>query len=165
MMNTTIQQLSQTLGQHLLSHQMVLSTAESCTGGGIAYAVTETAGSSGWFDTGFATYTPHAKNHVLGVPEVVIKQYGVVSEEVARAMAEGACTHSLATVGVATTGIAGPTGAEPNKPVGTVCFAYYFLGKASSETMYFTGDRQSVREQSIIHALQHLIRLLTAQPE
>lgn len=164
-MNTTIQQLSKELGMLLLQQHVILSTAESCTGGGIAYAITETAGSSGWFDTGFATYTPHAKETILGVPATTIKQYGVVSEEVAKAMAQGACEHSLATMSVATTGIAGPTGAEPGKPVGTVCFGYQFLGKDMTETMYFNGDRQSVREQSIIHALRQLIQLLTTPHE
>lgn len=162
-MNTAIQQLSKELGALLLKHQIVLSTAESCTGGGIAYAITETAGSSSWFDTGFATYTPHAKETILGVPADTIQQYGVVSEEVAQAMAIGACQHSLATMSVATTGIAGPTGAEPDKPVGTVCFGYQFLGKTLTETKYFHGDRQAVRELSIMHALQQLIRLLTKQ--
>lgn len=159
---TPIQTLSQQLGLLLLQQKAIISTAESCTGGGIAYAITETAGSSSWFDSGFVTYTPRAKETMLDVPKETITTCGVVSEEVAKAMAAGACNHSLANISVSTTGIAGPAGAEPNKPVGTVCFGYTIFGQITSETQCFSGDRQSVREQAVMHALAQLIVKLSA---
>jgi nicotinamide-nucleotide amidase len=147
-------------GRALQARKLLLSTAESCTGGGVAQAVTDIAGSSDWFERGFVTYSNTSKTEMLGVPPTLIGQYGAVSEEVAAAMAEGALAHSGAQVGLSTTGIAGPAGAVPGKPVGTVCFAWSMAGKTLTERLVFAGDRQAVREQSVAHALQGLLRFL-----
>lgn len=147
--------LSQQVGQQLLAAQQIMTSAESCTGGGVAYAITETAGSSAWFDRAFVTYSNQAKQEMLGVRSQTLLEYGAVSEPVVLEMVQGALLHSEATIGVAISGIAGPSGATEDKPVGTVCFAW-----ASNqdwrrvETIFFQGDRVSVREQAIIHALQ-----------
>lgn len=147
--------LSQQVGQQLLAAQQIMTSAESCTGGGVAYAITETAGSSAWFDRAFVTYSNQAKQEMLGVRSQTLLEYGAVSEAVVLEMVQGALLHSQATIGVAISGIAGPSGATEDKPVGTVCFAW-----ASNqdwrrvETIFFQGDRVSVREQAIIHALQ-----------
>jgi len=149
---------------HLLKEKgLLLATAESCTGGGVAHAVTEIAGSSAWFDRGFVTYSNEAKTAMLGVPESLIAQYGAVSEEVAHAMAQGALNNSRAKVALSTTGIAGPSGAVPGKPVGTVCFGWATAGASVTERLIFPGDRRAVREQTVIHALQGLHRFLRAE--
>ncbi|MEJ6021121.1 CinA family protein [Ramlibacter sp. PS4R-6] len=135
----------------------LLATAESCTGGMIAAACTELAGSSDWFERGFVTYSNEAKNESLGVDAALIQQHGAVSEIVARAMAFGAVRHSRARVSVAVTGIAGPTGGSPDKPVGTVWFAWQVDGRLSSETKRFDGGRAAVRQQTVDHALQRLV--------
>jgi nicotinamide-nucleotide amidase len=115
---------AQRVGDLLHAQRAWLTTAESCTAGGVAYAVTQIAGSSAWFDRGFVTYTNAAKTALLGVPERLLDAHGAVSEPVARAMAGGALVASGAQVAVAITGIAGPGGGSPAKPVGTVCFAW-----------------------------------------
>lgn len=158
----TITQLAEQAGLALHKKGLILSTAESCTGGGIAYAITEIAGSSAWFDRGFVTYSNEAKADLLSIDPALIAQHGAVSEAVAQAMAEGAVNNSQATVSVSTTGIAGPGGAVPGKPVGTVCFGWQVNGKVIVERQLFHGDRQAVRQQSIAHALQTLIQLLQA---
>jgi nicotinamide-nucleotide amidase len=147
-------------GLALQQRGLLLATAESCTGGGVACAVTEIAGSSGWFERGFVTYSNAAKTAMLGVPESLIGNHGAVSEEVAAAMAEGALAHSAAQLALSTTGIAGPGGAVPGKPVGTVCFAWSQAGRTLTERLVFAGDRQAVREQSIMHALSGLLRFI-----
>jgi len=152
--------LSTRVGRALATKGWLLATAESCTGGGIAYAITEIAGSSKWFDCGFVTYSNAAKTAMLGVPEEMLARFGAVSEEVAAAMAEGALANSKAHVAISTTGIAGPGGAVPGKPVGTVCFGWAMDGKTSVERLVFPGNRQAVRQQTVIHALQGLLRLL-----
>lgn len=152
--------LATRVGQRLHDTHNVLATAESCTGGGIAYAITEIAGSSAWFDRGFVTYSNAAKTAQLGVAEALIQAHGAVSEEVARAMVEGAVTHSQAQVAIATTGIAGPGGATADKPVGTVCFGWKIHQQTYVERQLFSGDRHAVREQSIAYALQKLEQLL-----
>lgn len=147
--------LSQQVGQQLLAAQQIMTSAESCTGGGVAYAITETAGSSAWFDRAFVTYSNQAKQEMLGVRSQTLLEYGAVSELVVVEMVHGALLHSQATIGVAISGIAGPSGATDDKPVGTVCFAWASnQGWQRVETVYFQGDRVSVREQAIIHALQ-----------
>lgn len=147
--------LSQQVGQQLLAAQQMMTSAESCTGGGVAYAITETAGSSAWFDRAFVTYSNQAKQEMLGVRSQTLLEYGAVSELVVVEMVHGALLHSQATIGVAISGIAGPSGATDDKPVGTVCFAWASnQGWQRVETVYFQGDRVSVREQAIIHALQ-----------
>ena len=139
----------------------MLTTAESCTGGWVAQAVTAVAGSSDWFERGFVTYSDAAKQEMLGVSARTLAAHGAVSEQTAREMAIGALAHSRAQVALAITGIAGPGGGSPEKPVGMVCFAWAATGdKISAQTRQFEGDRESVREQSVIAALQGLAQLL-----
>jgi nicotinamide-nucleotide amidase len=133
-------------------------TAESCTGGMIAAACTAVAGSSDWFERGFVTYSNEAKTELLGVPAALIQTHGAVSEQVARAMAEGALRYSHADLAAAVTGIAGPTGATPDKPVGTVWLAVAQRdADTRAELLQFAGDRAAVRSQSVQRALQSLI--------
>ena len=139
----------------------MLVTAESCTGGGIAYAITELPGSSGWFERGFVTYSNAAKQEQLGVPHELIVRCGAVSEQVAAAMALGALQHSHADYSVAVTGVAGPDGGTEEKPVGTVCFGWAQRGADARTTrIVFDGNRQQVRELSILTALQGLADLV-----
>lgn len=152
--------LARQLGDVLKQRQLVLATAESCTGGGVAQAITEIAGSSAWFDCGFVTYSNAAKMRLLQVPEHVLAQHGAVSDQTAAAMCTGAIANSLASVAVSTTGIAGPDGAVPGKPVGTVYFGWAIGDQVTTQRMEFIGNRQAVREQSVAHALQTLLSLL-----
>ena len=138
----------------------MLATAESCTGGMIAAACTELAGSSNWFERGFVTYSNEAKAEMLGVDPALIEAHGAVSEAVARAMASGAVRHSRARVSVAVTGVAGPTGGSKEKPVGTVWFAFMVDGVLSSEMRRFDGDRAAVRAATVRHAFERLLQLL-----
>jgi nicotinamide-nucleotide amidase len=151
------------VGQALKTKGLLLATAESCTGGGVSQAVTEFAGSSEWFERGFVSYSSASKTELLKVPAEMITQFGAVSEEVAAAMAEGALANSNAHVSVSTTGIAGPGGAVPGKPVGTVCFGWSFVRHTCTERLVFPGDRQAVREQTVRHALQGLLDFLERQ--
>ncbi|RJG05309.1 CinA family protein [Noviherbaspirillum cavernae] len=155
-----IKSLAEQIGRVLQTKGLFLATAESCTGGGVGYAITEIPGSSDWFDCGFITYSNTAKAELLDVPEALIAQFGSVSEEVVEAMAEGAIANSSAHVAIATTGIAGPGGAVPGKPVGTVCFGWAKDEHVHTERLVFSGDRQSVRQQTIVHALKGLLRFL-----
>jgi nicotinamide-nucleotide amidase len=152
--------LATRVGQALRARNLLLCTAESCTGGGVSQAVTDIAGSSDWFDRGFVTYSNASKSAMLDVPPALIAQMGAVSEEVAAAMAQGALANSNAHVALSTTGIAGPGGAVPGKPVGTVCFGWSRAGATRTERLVFEGDRQAVREQSVIHSLQGLLRFI-----
>ena len=152
--------LAAQVGRTLQARNWFLSTAESCTGGGVSQAITEIAGSSEWFDCGFVTYSNASKTELLDIPEAEIAQHGTVSEEIAAAMAEGALANSNADVTVSTTGIAGPGGAVPGKPVGTVCFGWSVGHRTHTERLVFAGDRHAVREQTVIHALQGLLRFL-----
>ncbi|OYT98431.1 MAG: damage-inducible protein CinA [Burkholderiales bacterium PBB1] len=150
------------LGDALRARGSMLATAESCTGGLIAAACTAVAGSSDWFERGFVTYSNAAKTELLGVDAALIQAHGAVSAEVACAMAEGALVHSNAGIAVAVTGIAGPGGAVPGKPVGTVWFALARRGEAASaELLQLGGDRTSVREQTVAHALSRLREVLS----
>jgi nicotinamide-nucleotide amidase len=138
-----------------------LVTAESCTGGWAAQALTSVAGSSAWFERGFVTYSNAAKQELLGVRSDTLARHGSVSEQAALEMALGALERSRATVALAITGIAGPGGGSPDKPVGTVCFAWARKDRpASAETRHFAGDREAVRRQSVEHALERLLQLL-----
>lgn len=148
------------VGQALHDHALVLATAESCTGGGVAEAITDISGSTNWFDCGFVVYSNASKTELLEVPDALIAQFGSVSEEVAAAMAQGALANSNANVALSTTGIAGPTGAVPGKPVGTVCFGWATKDGVHTERLVFAGDRQAVRAQSVRHALQGLLRFI-----
>lgn len=145
----------------LQKNRWLLVTAESCTGGLIAAACTDLAGSSNWFERGFVTYSNAAKTQALGVDATLIATEGAVSEAVARAMALGALRHSQAQVAVAVTGVAGPTGGSALKPVGTVWFGFATPAGTVSEVGHFTGDRAAVRAATVAHALQRLIELLT----
>nr|WP_233410437.1 CinA family protein [Rugamonas sp. CCM 8940] len=148
------------VGRALHAKGLLLATAESCTGGGVATAITEIAGSTGWFDCGFVTYSNASKTELLDVPAALMAQLGSVSEEVAAAMASGALASSNAHLAVSTTGIAGPTGAVPGKPVGTVCFGWADADHVHTERLVFAGDRAAVREQTVRHALQGLLRFI-----
>lgn len=149
------------LGQRAMQKGVVFATAESCTAGGIAYFITEVPGSSRWFDRGFVTYTNQAKHEMLEVSTRTLSQYGAVSEETVREMAEGALKKSQAHISVAVSGIAGPTGAVPGKPLGTVCFGFARRSDhgiiISTDTQYFSGDRKTVRLCTIRQAVQGLI--------
>jgi nicotinamide-nucleotide amidase len=153
-----IEMLAAELGRRLAARGVFAATAESCTGGLVAGAITAIAGSSGWFDRGFVTYSNEAKMELLGVNSGTLARHGAVSEAIAQAMAEGAIRASRADLAVAVTGIAGPAGGTAEKPVGMVCFAWAVRkGPTSAATHHFDGDRQSVRKASVVVALQGLI--------
>ena len=152
--------LCESLAQALLARGWMLATAESCTGGLIAAACTDLGGSSNWFERGFVTYSDAAKTELLGVDAALIAGHGAVSEVVARAMAFGAVRHAHVQVSVAVTGIAGPTGGTPSKPVGTVWFGFQVDGGLSSEVQRFDGDRAAIRAATVEHALRRLLELL-----
>ena len=138
-----------------------VGTAESCTGGWIAQVLTAAAGSSSWFDCGFITYSNESKQDILSVSNETIEEFGAVSEEVALAMAEGALAQSSADYSVSITGIAGPDGGTDDKPVGTVCIAWCERNTSGSTTrINFSGDRQKIREQSCLLAMQGLLDIL-----
>ena len=153
-------ELAGTVGAALKARGWKLATAESCTGGWVSMAVTAIAGSSDWFERGYVTYSNAAKRDDLGVAEATLRRHGAVSEETAREMAAGALKKSGAQVALAITGVAGPTGGSPDKPVGLVCFAWTDGSKMRSDTKRFDGDRESVRRQSVIHALREVLKLL-----
>lgn len=156
-MDTTA--LVERLATQLQQHRWMLATAESCTGGLIAGACTDLSGSSNWFERGFVTYSNAAKTELLGVDAALITQHGAVSEPVARAMARGALAHAHAQVAVAVTGVAGPTGGTPDKPVGLVWFGLALPGQVLTEQMNFAGDRAAVRAATVQHALRRLVEL------
>jgi nicotinamide-nucleotide amidase len=153
-------ELAKRLGERLKAANAMLVTAESCTGGWAAQVVTSVAGSSAWFERGFVTYSNAAKQELLGVNAQTLRQHGAVSEETAREMARGALQRSRATVGLSITGVAGPSGGTREKPVGTVCFAWSRGGEVRSETRHFSGDRESVRRQSVVLALEGVLKTL-----
>lgn len=152
--------LTKTLAQILLSKNWTVSLAESCTGGLVCAALTELAGSSEWFERGYITYSNEAKTQCLGVPSALIESHGAVSEDVAKAMAEGARSHSGSNVAISITGIAGPSGGSIEKPVGTVCFGWAIENHTVVKTMHFAGDRQKIRQQATEFVLAELIVLL-----
>jgi nicotinamide-nucleotide amidase len=153
-------ELAKKLGEKLQRAGAMLVTAESCTGGWAAQVVTSIGGSSDWFDRGFITYSNDAKQELLGVRRETLARHGAVSEETAREMVQGALARSKGTLALAITGIAGPGGGTLEKPVGTVCFAWAGKGAMRSETRRFSGDRQSIRRQSVIHALEGVLNTL-----
>ena len=159
-MSAATEALCERLAQALQARGWMMATAESCTGGMIAAACTDLSGSSLWFERGFVTYSNEAKQEMLGVDPELIARHGAVSELVARAMAFGAVRHSRARVGVAVTGIAGPTGGNPQKPVGTVWFGFQVDGRLSSEMRRFDGDRAEIRTATVQHALERVLELL-----
>jgi len=153
--------MAQKMGRVARRRGVMIATAESCTGGGIAAAITRVPGSAKWFDRGFVTYHNLAKHQMLGVREATLHRYGAVSEAVARQMAAGALRRSQADVSVSVTGIAGPGGGSKEKPVGTVWFAWAAKGGEVQSRMFrFKGDRYEVRRQTVAMALQGIIDLL-----
>jgi nicotinamide-nucleotide amidase len=155
--------LAKQVGKALKSRGMMLATAESCTGGGIAQAVTGVSGSSGWFDRGFVTYSNVAKEEMLGVSLETMKAYGAVSEQTVREMAAGALQFSRAQVALSVSGIAGPKGGTPEKPVGTVWFAWASKGNARTACHYLVGDRDAIRVKAVRIALQGVLDLLNSK--
>ncbi|MFT4197537.1 MAG: CinA family protein [Pseudoxanthomonas sp.] len=152
-----LRQLAAALGQRLRAGNHRLVTAESCTGGWIAKTVTDIAGSSDWFDCGMVAYSYEAKQALLGVHPQTLETHGAVSRETAIEMVSGALVHSGASVAVAVTGIAGPGGGGPGKPVGTVWIGWKRRGDyARAELFTFAGDREAVRRQTVAAALQGL---------
>lgn len=156
--------LSQRVGAVLQKAGLTLATAESCTGGWVSKTVTDMAGSSAWFACGFTVYSNKAKSKLLGVTDSTLEHHGAVSEETAFEMAEGALYRTDADVALSVTGIAGPAGGTAEKPVGTVCFAWYRRNEmVETATRHFVGDREQVRRQSAVFALEGLLNYL-AQP-
>jgi nicotinamide-nucleotide amidase len=154
------------VGTLLKSRGMMLATAESCTGGGVAQAITEVAGSSAWFERGFVTYSNLSKQQMLGVREATIRQHGAVSEMTVREMAEGALRHSTAQVALAVSGIAGPDGGTADKPVGTVWFAWgLHNGETLAQRHQLGGNRAEVRAQAVRIALQGVLNMLNQLTE
>jgi len=158
MTGSEIHALAAELGVRLAARHAMCVTAESCTGGLVAGAITDVAGSSGWFERGFVTYSNEAKVELLGVPPATIVQHGAVSEATARAMAEGALARTPAHVAVAITGVAGPGGGSVDKPVGMVCFAWAGRGTPTRvATGHFGGDRRAIRYAAVVEALNGLL--------
>lgn len=157
-MDTQLNTLSREVGDWLAAHQSKLACAESCTGGWVAEVVTATAGSSAWFDCGFVTYSNDAKQDLLGVSPATLERCGAVSEQTVREMVAGTLARSRADLALAISGVAGPGGGSTAKPVGMVCFAWgERMGGIRSETRHFTGDREAVRRQAVIHALRAIM--------
>ena len=156
-----LHEITQALARVLIKNNWHLSTAESCTGGLVAASITELAGSSEWFERGYVTYSNQSKSEDIDVSQNLIEQHGAVSDQVARAMALGAKQNSGSDLSLSITGIAGPTGGSPEKPIGTVCFAWALANdQIVSETKHFEGNRQQVRQQACDFSLRKLLDLL-----
>ena len=156
-----LKQLSGTLGRELQLKHLKLAVAESCTGGWLSEVITSVSGSSNWFDRGFVVYTNKAKQELLHVSEAMLEQFGAVSEQVVEAMAIGALNNSHADVGVAITGIAGPSGGTEEKPVGLIWFGFSVKDESvKTYHRHFNGDRESIRQQAVKFALKKLIELI-----
>ena len=157
----TANDLAERLGYLLLNEKLMIATAESCTGGGLSEIITRIPGSSQWFDRGFVTYSNASKQSLLNVSPEVLQIFGAVSEETAQAMAQGALNVSAADLAVSITGIAGPDGGTDEKPVGTVCFAWAMQdGTLRSTRVLLRGDRDEIRHQACLMALQGAIEIL-----
>ncbi|GEK48991.1 damage-inducible protein CinA [Bisbaumannia pacifica] len=163
--NLDLLTLSERLGRLCRARGSAVTCAESCTGGGVASAITAVAGSSNYFETGYVTYANGAKTRLLGVPETLLAEHGAVSREVVEAMVAGACRDSGAELGVAISGVAGPGGGSADKPVGTVWFAWGDAEAQQAERHHLPGDRRAVREQAVRIALIGLIQRLEALEE
>jgi nicotinamide-nucleotide amidase len=160
-MTSSLEKLAAKVGNALKERGLKLATAESCTGGGVSYWITYTPGSSAWFDRGFVTYSDAAKIEMLGVNSATIQSFGAVSEATAREMAEGALKKSTADISIAITGIAGPTGGSPQKPVGAVWMA--FAKKHALTQTYidvFPGNRQEIRSCVIKYTFEKLLKII-----
>lgn len=161
MTDSELTDLAARLGEALKQRKMLLATAESCTGGWIGQVITSVPGSSHWYDRGFITYTNTAKREMLGVKTDTLARFGAVSEQTVRAMAEGALANSQARIALAVSGIAGPGGGSEGKPVGQVCLAWAREGADTvSERQQFSGDREAVRRQAVVRALEGLLAQL-----
>ena len=147
---------AQVLSKLLISNDLTISVAESCTGGSLSHALTSIPGASSYFDCGYITYSNQSKTEMLGVDIQTIKTFGAVSEEVALEMVIGLATRSHSDIAVSVTGVAGPTGGTSEKPVGMVCFGFSYGGKTSTSTQQFSGDRASIVSQSVSYALKQL---------
>ena len=159
--NIDLHEITHDLARVLIKNNWHLSTAESCTGGMVAASITELAGSSEWFERGYVTYSNQSKSEDIDVSQNLIEQHGAVSDQVARAMALGAKQNSGSDLSLSITGIAGPTGGSPEKPIGTVCFAWALANdQIVSETKYFEGNRQQIRQQACDFSLRKLLDLL-----
>jgi nicotinamide-nucleotide amidase len=157
-MDEALYRLAVRVGRELKRRDLMAATAESCTGGWIGQAITMVPGSSEWFERGFITYTYISKRELLGVKGASLARHGAVSEQVVREMALGALRRSHAQIAVAVSGVAGPGGGTPDKPVGTVCFAWARSpGRAVVETRRFRGDRDAVRRRTVVHALRGIL--------
>jgi len=159
-MDQELYALSVKIGSKLLSKGWLSATAESCTGGWIAQMLTAVPGSSQWFDRGFITYSNAAKVEILNVSEHILLDRGAVSLETVQAMAKGAIVQSDANFAIAVTGIAGPTGGSPEKPVGLVWIAWALLDEVKAESFHFEGDREAIRRQTVLCALQGAMQIL-----
>jgi nicotinamide-nucleotide amidase len=158
-----LEAVAASVGARLKEKGLMLTTAESCTGGWVSQAITAVSGSSDWFDRGFVTYSNEAKREMLGVRRETLERHGAVSEETAREMAAGALAASRAQIAVAITGVAGPTGGTPQKPVGMVCFAWAVRdGPIDTATIRFDGDRETVRRQSVAFGLKGVLDRTTS---
>jgi nicotinamide-nucleotide amidase len=156
-----MQDLALKVAHALKSAGAVLVTAESCTGGWVAQVLTAVPGSSAWFERGFVTYSNDAKHELLGVRSETLALHGAVSEATAREMAQGALAHGKGDIALSVTGVAGPSGGTESKPVGTVCFGWVRAGAAvCTETRHFSGDRESVRRQAVVRALDGVLEAL-----
>ncbi|OLF55427.1 CinA family protein [Pseudomonas chlororaphis] len=158
-----ITQLAAELGRRLQVLNAHVTTAESCTGGGIAEAITRIPGSSAWFEAGYVTYSNGQKTRQLGVPQTLFASVGAVSREVVEAMVRGAQSESLARFAVAVSGVAGPDGGSPQKPVGTVWLAWGVGETLTSECRHFAGNRDDVRRQTVKAALEGLLQHAAAE--
>ena len=152
--------LAQQVGVALKQHGMALVTAESCTGGGVAQAITMISGSSAWFDRGFVTYSNASKEEMLGVSPDTLEAHGAVSEQTVREMVDGALQYSRAQVAVSVSGVAGPTGGTPEKPVGMVWFAWGTNESVHAECHHLSGDRDAIRAKSVQIALQGVLNIM-----
>ena len=160
-MNADLEKLAAQIGTRLKARGMKIATAESCTGGWVGEALTAIAGSSDYYECGFITYSNRAKQDMLGVPADILERHGAVSEDTVRAMAAGALARSQADLALSVSGVAGPGGGSARNPVGTVCFGWALKGAGpQSARRYFQGDREAVRRQSVICALQGVLERL-----
>ena len=162
-MDKELEGLAGRVGEGLVARGLVLTTAESCTGGWVAKVITDIPGSSAWFDRGFVTYTDQAKRQMLGVSGRTLLEQGAVSEATVREMSLGALEHSSADIALSISGIAGPGGGSLQKPVGTVCFAWAArAGGTEVRSKHFRGDREAVRRQSVVYALEKALEIICA---
>jgi nicotinamide-nucleotide amidase len=150
------------LADVLIQRGLTISCAESCTGGGLAYAFTALPGSSTWFKCSAVTYANEAKTQMVGVPECTLQQFGAVSEQTVIAMAQGVVEHLHADIGISISGVAGPDGGSPEKPVGTVWFGFAFAGEIYASKQCFAGDREAVRKQAIEFAIEKIVQLIAS---